>query len=226
MEPVRPLRDVFADLASDDAARQAHAADPSGFLESYGHPELPNDLVSEAIVNYADTAPAEVAEHLAPFVIANGPVPGEGGPVHGDGLGLLASAPVPDLPEDGFDDLPAGADDPHGAFDGLHATQLDPADPFDLDFGGGHQVDHDPADLAHDSGHPAGAEHWLPADHGVGTELGTDADVTPYVGEPMHDLDLAAADVDSDTAHHEHHAMQEPGTEDDRPTDAGDWADS
>jgi hypothetical protein len=220
MEPVRPLRDVLADLASDDAARQAHAADPTGFLESYGHPELPNDLVSEAIVNYADTAPAEVAEHLAPFVMANGPVPGEGVPDHGDGLGLLASAPVPDgldLPEDGFDDLPGSADDPHGAFDSLHA--VDPADPFDLDFGGGHQPDHDP-------GH-TDADGWQPAEHGAaaGTELGTDGDVTPYVGEPMHDLDHAAADVDSDTAHHEHHAMHEPDTTEDHPTDLGDWAD-
>ncbi len=35
----------------------------------------PPDLVAEAVVNYADTAPVEVAEHLAPFVTANSGVP-------------------------------------------------------------------------------------------------------------------------------------------------------
>jgi hypothetical protein len=221
MEPVRPLRDVFADLTSDDAARQAHAADPGGFLESHGHADLPNDLVSEAIVNYADTAPPEVAEHLSPFVMAHGPVAGEGDD-HADGLGLLASAPAPDgldLPDDGLDALPDDAHGPHLGAD--HAVHLDPADPFDLDFGtGDHEPDHEPG---HD---PAPA--WHPADlgpDGAGTALGTDDDVAPHVGEPAHDLDHAAADLDSDTAHHGHHGMQEPDTDHDHPADLGDWAD-
>jgi hypothetical protein len=198
---------------------RARPTRPTRPASSSRHADLPNDLVSEAIVNYADTAPAEVAEHLAPFVMAHGPVPGEGDD-HADGLGLLASAPVHDvldLPADGLDALPATHDDPHGAFDG-NGLHLDPADPFDLDFGGGHHDGHQPAHAA--------ADEWRPADHGgAATDLGTDSDVTPYAGEPTHDLDQAAADLDSDTAHHQHHAMHEPDPDHDHPSDLGDWAD-
>ena len=157
MDPARPLRDVFADLVSDETARAAHAADPDGYLEAQGHPGLPGSLVSEAIVSYADTAPAEVAEHLAPFVLANGPVPvdpllvdplvdgdalpGEMGAT--EGLGLLATAPAEtDLAEPAVDpDAVAEADahaDTHihaGTAAGADTDTDDLADPFGLDFG-------------------------------------------------------------------------------------------
>jgi hypothetical protein len=99
MDPARPLRDLFADLVSDESARQAHAADPEGFLEAHGHAALPADLVDEAIVNFADTAPPDVAEHLAPFVMAHSPVPFDEDSLPGDahdvaGLDLLATAPT------------------------------------------------------------------------------------------------------------------------------------
>jgi hypothetical protein len=140
MEPARPLRDVFADLVTDEDVRRAHAADPEGFLQAQGHTELPEQLVSEAIVNYADTAPAEVAEHLAPFVMAHSPVPAvspDGPAADADGLQLLATAPVElhldDLPDDAPDGV-ALATDPAGADGGAD-------DPFDLDFGHGELID-------------------------------------------------------------------------------------
>jgi hypothetical protein len=73
MDPARPLRDVFTDLTGDPAARAGH--DPAAVLAANGHPDLPDTLVAEAIVSYADTAPYEVAEHLAPYVMANSAVP-------------------------------------------------------------------------------------------------------------------------------------------------------
>jgi hypothetical protein len=173
MEPARPLRDVFADLVTDEDVRRAHAADPDGFLQAHGHTELPGQLVTEAIVNYADTAPAEVAEHLAPFVMAHSPVPvDDGGTVTDadpiDGLQLLATAPAEQYLDELADhspDAPDGAElagHQHGA--DLAAADAGTHDPFDLDFGhgdmieGGHHVsaaagESTGADGAHDAGH-------------------------------------------------------------------------
>ncbi|HEY8471013.1 MAG TPA: hypothetical protein VIL37_00020 [Natronosporangium sp.] len=97
MEPARPLRDIFDELARGD-----HGADPAETLADGGHGDLPDQLVSEAIVSYADTAPVEVAEHLAPFVKVHSAVPAadEGEPAGesaSDGLELLATAPEPIL---------------------------------------------------------------------------------------------------------------------------------
>lgn len=91
----RPLHAVFTELLHDEAARQAYAADPAGALEGAGHSGLPDELVAEAVVSFADTAAPAVAEHLAPFVKAHGPVPESGtDPSEPDGLALLASAPA------------------------------------------------------------------------------------------------------------------------------------
>jgi hypothetical protein len=65
----RPLKDVFTDLVGDPSAAV-------GALAGAGH-DLPPDLVAEAVVSFAGTAPAEVAEHLAPYVTANSGVPVE-----------------------------------------------------------------------------------------------------------------------------------------------------
>lgn len=69
MDATRPLHDVFADLAGTGDG------EPAEVLRANGHEDLPDGLVAEAVVNYADTAPMEVAEHLAPFVRAHSPVP-------------------------------------------------------------------------------------------------------------------------------------------------------
>jgi hypothetical protein len=111
MEPARPLREVFAELAGT-----ASTGDPDGLLR-----DLPDDLIAEAVVSYAETAPVEVAEHLAPFVSAHSAVGSESASPEG-WLDLLATAPVPveadDEPDLGFgtgaeaDDLPEHTEEP------------------------------------------------------------------------------------------------------------------
>ena len=104
MAAARPLKDVFAELTGDDAAR------PDAVLAASGHGDLPPDLVAEAVVNYADTAPVEVAEHLAPFVTANSGVPAldqaEGAD---DWSALLATAPTVETGLDPDVDAPGTA---------------------------------------------------------------------------------------------------------------------
>ena len=104
MEPARPLREVFAELAGTGST-----GDPGGLLR-----DLPDELVAEAVVSYAETAPVEIAEHLASFVSAHSAV-GSEAPAVEDWLDLLATAPVEvaEEPELGF---------------GTGATDEDPAD--------------------------------------------------------------------------------------------------
>ncbi|MBW6439561.1 hypothetical protein KZ829_38130 [Actinoplanes hulinensis] len=92
---MEPLRDVFAGLAGPGSA-------PGDFLR-----ELPEDLVAEAVVSYADTAPVEVAEHLASFVSAHSTVGAETAGELG-WLELLTTAPVPAEPEIDETDLDFG----------------------------------------------------------------------------------------------------------------------
>src|SRR5688572_28359292 len=88
MEATQPLRDVFAGLAGTGGA-----GEPAAVLAASGHEDLPDGLVAEAVVNYADTAPVEVAEHLASFVRAHSPVPGPAGDPP-TWVAALGSAPV------------------------------------------------------------------------------------------------------------------------------------
>lgn len=143
MASVRPLRELLADLVGDASAR---AGGPEAYLAEHGHPDLPAELVAEAVVSFADTAPPEVAEHLAPFVTAH--TAGDEDP--GDWFGLLASAELPDDPDaldgdpepwsmDDFDsdpgpglDFGAGAVDTLDALDGVdHADAPDDDAPTD-----------------------------------------------------------------------------------------------
>jgi hypothetical protein len=119
MTEVRPLREVFADSAGQ------HNADPAELLAAHGHPDLPEELVAEAVVSYADTAPAEVAEHLAPFVIQHGPMP-TGEPSDTPWFDLLSTAPEP---------APSGLDSPQETL----GLADDPG--LDLDFGAGATLD-------------------------------------------------------------------------------------
>ncbi|MBA0125021.1 hypothetical protein H0B56_05650 [Haloechinothrix sp. YIM 98757] len=129
MEPVRPLRDVFDELIEADPAER----DVAALLRESGYSDLPDDVLSEAIVSYAETAPVEVAEHLAPFVTAHA-TPGSGDaagtrPAPEHGLDLLASMPAPEQ----IDDTPATDPVPDIAFGtGSDDTGID-----DLDFGAG-----------------------------------------------------------------------------------------
>jgi hypothetical protein len=144
MAQARPLRDVFADLIGDPSA----ADDPAALLRDQGHPGLPDHLVAEAVVSYADTAPVEVAEHLAPYVTTHSavgadPVPGDEAPA--GWLDLLGTAPDVSGPAD-IDDL---APVP-GEFDDAAGLHAGPG--LDLDFGTGagpapaFETDADPVD--------------------------------------------------------------------------------
>ncbi|WP_127504643.1 hypothetical protein [Actinoplanes solisilvae] len=103
MASARPLRDVFADLTGAPSA----AGDPAGLLRDQGHPGLPDELVAEAVVSFAETAPVEVAEHLAPYVTAHSAVGAEPGAadVDADWFDLVGTTP------DVAAEQPAGLDD-------------------------------------------------------------------------------------------------------------------
>lgn len=190
MEPVRPLREVFAQLSAG-AAAPATAGDAAELLAAHGHPGLPPDLVAEAIINYADAAPLEVAEHLAPFVTAHGPVPlvgpqdgPDGGPsVDADpgleAFRLLATAPAPSEAE-ASEHLWTGA----GHEPGGH-VQVDAGDPGHHPAGGSGHPEHDlgrhdlsPHDLGrHDLGHPVGHPGLGPHEPGQHELLADPADL-------------------------------------------------
>lgn len=111
MTQARPLRDIFEGLAGETGGQPEDVLDR---LRDDGHADLPGELVTEAIVSYADTAPVEVAAHLAPFVTAHSAVPlagpGAAGADPAAGLDLLTTAPVGE-PSSIDDHPPAAAGD-------------------------------------------------------------------------------------------------------------------
>ncbi len=126
MSSARPLHEVLDELVGDADTGRAHG-DPEAYLAANGHPDLPADLVAEAVVSYADTAPVEVAEHLAPYVTAHSAVPVED-VSSADWFGLLTTAPAGGLaPEPDIDDLATDDD--------LWSPEGDPGP--GLDFGSG-----------------------------------------------------------------------------------------
>ncbi|MEU4422838.1 hypothetical protein AB0F81_19595 [Actinoplanes sp. NPDC024001] len=158
MDSARPLRDVFADLTG--AGRVA--ADPGELLRDQGHPALPDDLVAEAVVSYADTAPAEVAEHLAPYVTAHSVVGADAEAGEPAGwMDLLATAPAGAEPDD-IDDLAPQTGD----------AGLDES----LDFGGGAEFAPDEPVEEPIADEPVAEEAGdvLPAIEDEFLELGTD----------------------------------------------------
>lgn len=114
------LHDVFDALAGQPD-RSA-----SEMLHDAGYGDLPPELVGDALVNYADTAPVEVAEHLAPFVTAHTT---DAAPDLDAGLGLLSGAlsVAADLDSD-LADLDGELARPDGGLADLDS---------DLDFGAG-----------------------------------------------------------------------------------------
>jgi len=143
MEPARPLRDVFADLAGGRGYGASSGMAPEEVLAAHGHPDLPEGLVAEAVVTYADTAPYEVAEHLAPYVRAHTAVPQPAGTDEPEPhwYELLTTAPAgPGL--DGPDVIDAEAsgltarDD---ASSDVDASTTPAGTDIDTDFGYGHR---------------------------------------------------------------------------------------
>ncbi|MEU7908852.1 hypothetical protein [Actinoplanes sp. NPDC049118] len=143
MAPARSLHEIIAGLTGDAGT----SGDLAAVLHAGGHPDLPEELLAEAVISFADTAPAEVAEHLAPFVMAHGPI------AEGDaGAGEIGR--LPDLlataPSAGFGEasaLAAPEIDPPFEAGGADAAQPpddvdEPAEPgwapLDTAFGHGH----------------------------------------------------------------------------------------
>jgi hypothetical protein len=134
----RPLRDVLAEVVNGGPGRDAALADPAAFLRAAGHGDLPPELVTEAVVHHAASAPLPVAEHLASFVVAHGPVDGDPvdldtePPSALDALDALGSYSV--VEPDGLDDelafgvggseLSAVAAEPDDELDELDALAL------------------------------------------------------------------------------------------------------
>jgi hypothetical protein len=128
MQPARPLRDVLTDLVGE-----ADAAGPADVLAANGHADLPDELVAEAVGSFADTSPIEVAEHLAPYVMSDSPVPQPDAPPVdlASWLDVVTTAPPP------TDVDPTALLDDGGV---LHEPTYEPAavDVGDLAFGHGH----------------------------------------------------------------------------------------
>ncbi|WP_141014383.1 hypothetical protein [Nocardioides sambongensis] len=150
---MEPLREVFARLAAGGSG--AGEADALAGLEP--------ELVAEALVGYADTAPIEVAEHLEGFVTGATAGDADADAVRA-GLDLLAHAPRPG-DEELADDLlgPAVPTDPTSepASDSGPAADLDGelGSGLDLGFGTGTtEIDlPTPEDVAEVADEPAAA---------------------------------------------------------------------
>jgi hypothetical protein len=188
MPPARPLRDVFTDLTGEGAT--SAGTEPDELLRAQGHEDLGDDLIGEALVNFADSAPVEVAEHLARFVIAHSPVPlidpASAADDLPDWVDLLSSAPAVDGVAEIGDDGSAGLDGLDGAndLDG-GAAAIGPADD------GGFDVDHG---LLLDFGHGVleSVDTYLGGDAEIGdAEIGdADGDDPDHVRDLDHDGDL------------------------------------
>jgi hypothetical protein len=183
MASARPLRDVFADLIGGASATD----DPDALLRDQGHPELPDHLVAEAVVNYADTAPVEVAEHLAPYVTAHSAVGADEVPVDEPQawFDLLGTAPAGLDPAEEPVDIDDLAPAPDG-FDDDAGLGTDPG--LGLDFGTGADSAPviDTADTADDADDAAGPVDDV-EDHTDGgfvdipDDLGDDGDTAGWV---------------------------------------------
>lgn len=213
MEPVRSLRELFSALSGGPSGAES---DPAAMLAAEGHGDLPGPLMAEAIVNYADTAPVEVAEHLSGYVMAHSAVPGvdpgpetveDGGAA--DGLALLSSAPDP---------VPAGED--HDATIPDAAPEVAP----DLHLAGAPQeVTHDTAaDLDFGHGHDqAGADAPLPVADQEGAYTAVDPG-TDWTTDQIQLVDTgvpAEAHGGWDTGGDHHSPSHEVEVQDHDPTD-------
>ncbi len=152
MEKARPLGELLADLTTDPEARAAYRNDPEGYLSSAGYENLSTEEAGQAMTHHADRLPPELAERLAPVVMAHSPatvalpddLPGHlddgddpGGDLGlSDPFGLLAELPLIDDtdvdPEDLFEDH--RVPDPGTSSTADHEVDHDhPGDVGDLD---------------------------------------------------------------------------------------------
>ncbi|MFF5216597.1 hypothetical protein [Micromonospora sp. NPDC000442] len=199
MAPARSLHEIITGLTGDAGT----SGDLATVLRANGHPDLPPDLVAEAVVSFADTAPAEIAEHLAPFVTAHGPI-ADGDAAAGD-VGqltdLLATAPAaePDVtsPRE-MSDIDAPADNGGPG----------PADLLD-------EVGHDTEDV------PSGPAS-VPPDTGFG--LGADSTRMERADEMAFDAVAAESAPDGNVDTPQRTTLDEPVAHDEPALDGDPWA--
>ena len=67
MAPARSLHEIITGLTGDAGA----SGDLASVLHAGGYPDLPPDLLAEAVVSFAGTAPAEIAEHYTKAFLAD-----------------------------------------------------------------------------------------------------------------------------------------------------------
>lgn len=211
MPPARPLRDVFAELSGTGHGSALDARNPDAVLADAGHPQLPAGLVAEAVVSYADTAPIEVAEHLAPYVMAHSAVPTD---VVGDvdephWLDVLSAAPDPAVPV--VDDHPGVpvAEAPDGTTDAWFGSGATDGG-FDLDFGHGAAG----TDASLDHGHGTHDAHPGAGGDGTGSDgTGGEPDGPVHHGDP-HALDAPLDDLAPHEGHGHPGYLDHGGTHD------------
>lgn len=174
MASVRPLREVLADLVGDTGAR---TGGPEAYLAEQGHAELPPELMAEAVVNFADTAPPEVAEQLAPFVTAHT----AGQSDAGEWFDLLTSASV-----EAADDLDGLAEAPE-----TWSSDFDQDPGPGLDFGTGAEIDFPASELASETPEPVAPTDWPVSDEPIPAEPTTSDTITGDV--------IAAEEPDEDS---------------------------
>lgn len=69
------IRDAIDQLLTGETPLGGGAADPSSVMAEHGYETVPTELFGTALVHFADTAPLEQAEALAPVVTRIGPIP-------------------------------------------------------------------------------------------------------------------------------------------------------
>jgi len=172
-----------------DAMLSAHGAgiDPATVLEQHGMGDLPPDALSSALLHFAERAPLDVADALAPVVTRFSPVPFEPDD--------LPPSPVDDVIDQGGDVLSV-------------LGEIDLTAPPDLD---GHLGDHDPGDFDHDDfdDHDEAPDHLGHVDldgtavgdgFGDGHDLLDDFDLDQGGPEPDHDFGGFGTDSPVDDA--------------------------
>ncbi len=178
MEKARPLGEILADLTNESEARSAYRADPEGYLSSVGYEGLSSEEAGEAITHFADRLPSEMAEQLAPVVMAHSPATvalgdeytGLDGNVADMGIAADLSDPLAVLA-----DLPLAED-----------SDIDPEDLFEDDLPpragtSDHDTDHELDDdagleLDHDTEPELDDDHDTELDHDTGPEFDDDPD--------------------------------------------------
>ena len=203
MEPVRPLRELFSLLSDSrsDAVADDSPVHPQDLLDVHGYGDLPPELLAEAIVSFAGTAPVEVAEHLASFVTEHSGIPGwDDGGALGDALGEFGSDAA-----DGLALLAGLVDDPLAGLG--DAQQV-------LDVLDGPAMDDRPAAVDHeglDSSEAPAVQHGEPGATEQPDQVSADHD-DPWAQAPAtrrpsdldHDSDLGSdrdLDLDGDAGH-------------------------